>query len=380
MQKKLLAVAVAGALFAPLAMAQSAVTISGTFKVGVDNYRIGNPAAARAGLNHSENRVTDNSSQIHFNVTEDLGGGLAGIAKLDLRFTPDGATAANPAAVGATGNTWVGLRSNTLGSVTFGRHDLHYGKQPDEVSVKGALMGSSVALMDYAAGGATAIANASRTLNVVRWDSPNWSGFNLTAAWSANPGGVESDLAGVVGSPQRKGAAWNINPSYTASNWQVGYSYWNAKADAPALPTTVTDQRSHVLYGFVRLGAFKIGAAMNDAELKQAGGTRTSDRRAWTIPVAWFAGPHTIAATYTRASDDKILAGDQKANMVAVAYSYDLSKRTAVSLTYARISNNPGAAYDLFTNKTAGGFGSTGSAVAAGEDPRLMALTLRHSF
>ena len=57
MQKKLLAVAVAGALASPLAMAQSAVTISGTFKVGIDNYRISNPGAAHAGTNSSETRL-----------------------------------------------------------------------------------------------------------------------------------------------------------------------------------------------------------------------------------------------------------------------------------------------------------------------------------
>ena len=45
MQKKLLALAVAGALAAPaVAMAQSAVTISGVFKVGIDNYSISNTA------------------------------------------------------------------------------------------------------------------------------------------------------------------------------------------------------------------------------------------------------------------------------------------------------------------------------------------------
>src|SRR4030088_3377155 len=70
MQKKLLALAVAGALAAPaVAMAQSAVTISGIFKVGIDNYKIDSPSTvaptggtAHAGTNTSENRVTDNSS------------------------------------------------------------------------------------------------------------------------------------------------------------------------------------------------------------------------------------------------------------------------------------------------------------------------------
>jgi predicted porin len=368
MQKKLLAVAVAGALVSPLAMAQSAVTISGAFKMSIDNYRLGNIAAANARANSSETRVTDNSSAIHFNVTEDMGGGLAAIGKLDVRFAPD------TGALAGSGNTWVGVRSNNLGSLTFGRHDLHYGKQPDEVAVKGALQGSSNALMDYI--GNTAIANATRTANVVRWDSPNWSGFNLTVAYSANGVGTASAEADLTASATsiRKGAAWNFNPSYTASNWQIGYSYWNAKPDA----ITTADQKSNVIYGFYRLGAFKLGAAYKTDKIDGTAGT-VGDRKAWSIPVAWFAGPHTIALTYTRAGDDDATPGvDDKANMIAAAYSYDLSKRTALSLTYARISNNAGATYDLFSNTAT--TGSTNAQTFAGEDPRLISFTVRHAF
>src|SRR5687767_5266590 len=80
MQKKLLGMAVAAALAVPTAvLAQSAVTISGTFKVGVDHQSVGDKNPARTGKK-SEFRVVDNSSQIHFNVTEDLGGGMAAIA------------------------------------------------------------------------------------------------------------------------------------------------------------------------------------------------------------------------------------------------------------------------------------------------------------
>ena len=80
MNKKLLVVAVAGALAAPgVALAQSSVTISGIFKVSLENIRLSGISAARttAGTNTSENRVADDSSRILFNVVEDLGGGLA---------------------------------------------------------------------------------------------------------------------------------------------------------------------------------------------------------------------------------------------------------------------------------------------------------------
>ena len=377
MQKKLLALAVAGVLAAPaVAMAQSAVTISGIFKVGIDNYKIDSPSAtpssaagsvAHAGTNTSENRVTDNSSRIIFGITEDIGGGMSAIAQLDMRFAPDTGT------LSANGNTWVGLRGNSWGSVTLGRHDLHYGKQPDDIAAKaGALQASSTSLMDYVARGGTAnaIAGATRTNNVVRYDSPNWSGFAFTAAYSTNPTTVESDLT----SGARKGNAYTFNPSYTASNFGVGWSYWNQKADGAG---PQTDQKSNVFYGYYTVAGFKVGLGINNSKVETDGGAKLFDRTSWTVPVSWTSGPHNIYAHYTKAKEDKVLGSGSDAKMIALAYVYDLSKRTSVALTYAKIDNSSRAAYNFFTNNS---FGGANNLVAAGEDPRLIALTVRHAF
>jgi predicted porin len=395
MQKKLLAVAVAGAMFSPLAMAQSSVTISGVFKVGIDNIKIGNPGAARAGLNTNEWRLTDNSSRIIFGITEDIGGGLYGIAQLDARPQLDDA-GGNFA---ESGNTWVGIRSNTLGTLTFGRHDLHYGKQPDDIAAKaGALMATAVSLMDYtyltgavstlaaaaaaANAPAIAIANGTRTPNVVRYDTPNFGGFAATIAYSTSAFGNESD----TNTGGRKGNAWNFNPSFTSGPFQVGASLWKAKGDGAGATLTAFNQDSLVLYGYYRLGAFKVGAAINDSEVEAiAAGvtTNVADRRNWTVPVSWTMGSHNLYAHYTKAGKDKAAEAlgitDTEAKMWAFAYVYDLSKRTSVGVTYAAIDNKTNASYNFFTNT--GGLGSGASAIAGfGEDPKLLAFTVRHAF
>ena len=120
MNKKLMAVAVAGALAAPgVALAQaSSVTISGIFKVGLESlsYSQSNPNTR---LNTSQMRVVDNSSRIIFNITEGLGNGMDAVAQLDVRFAPDqsnvAAAISNPI---GSGNTWVGLNSKTPGRPT----------------------------------------------------------------------------------------------------------------------------------------------------------------------------------------------------------------------------------------------------------------------
>jgi predicted porin len=102
----------------------------------------------------------------------------------------------------------------------------------------------------------------------------------------------------------------------------------------------------------------------------------TSDRTAWSIPASYTWGPHSIHGHYTKARNDKATAAQDGAKMFALAYAYDLSKRTSVALTYARISNDVGALYNFFTSASLG----LGATAVAGSDPRMWGVTLRHAF
>jgi predicted porin len=387
MNKKLLAVAVAGALAAPgAAMAQ--VTISGIFKVGVSNISMGGTVTpGRA--NDSQLRVDDNSSRILFNVTEDLGGGLAAIGQLDLRFAPDQASSAPTSNPIGSGNTYVGLRSTSWGTVSLGRWDLHYGSQPDDLASKaGALMGSSVSLMDYQLNGTgasatAAIANATRTANVIKWDSPNWGGFTITGAYSTSPLAASSE--GDMGvAPSGDGSGLNVKAAFTGSNWQIGASMWEAETEAVNTAAALavnprTEQSSQVVWGYIRFGGFKVGAAMNVAELTTAG-VVVSDRTSYTVPVSFVTGPHNFYLTYTMAGEDdaaQFTGLATEATMISAAYVYDLSKRTSVGITYSAIDNETNANYNFFTGTS---LGSADAFTGRGEDPTLIQLTLRHAF
>jgi len=388
MKKKLLAVAVAGALAAPgFALAQSSVTISGIFKMSLDNQRIG--SYTRAG-NNSETRLADDSSRVLFNVVEDLGGGLQAIAQLDWRITPDQGSDS----VG--GNNHVGLRSKTMGRIFVGRQDLHYfNRESDLTNLAGSLKADSISLISYAGGGGTAIAAATRTPNVIHYTTPNWGGFTVIGAYSTspNPGGAVAGVGAAgsvtesdIGSGVRRGRGININPNYAAANWQIGWSHWNQKNDggigAAALATVAGgDQRSDRLYGSFRWSGFKVGLAWDKSRIKSAAGatagTLLSDRSAWSIPVSYTMGNNQFHAHYTRARDDNRIAGDNGAKMWAMSYQYTLSKRTSVGLTYAQIRNQAAAAYNFFTVAS---LGSASAVAIAGEDPRMFAGTIRHAF
>jgi predicted porin len=395
MNKKLLAVAVAGALAAPgVALAQSSVTISGVLKASLQQYKISNASAARAGTNTSQSLIHDDSSRIVFNMREDLGGGLSAIGQVDWRINLD--THTNSPSTGALagtptdnvgGNNHVGLLSKQWGRIFFGRQDVHYfGRESDLGAVRNDLQSDSISLLAYVAGagvpnGGIPIAGATRTGNIVHYTTPNWSGFSGIIAYSFNPTNQEAD----INSTGRKGYAWNVAPTFEGRNFTVGYSYWSQKADANAVAANV-NQRGDRLFGSYRWGGLRIGAAWDKSKVTNEGvnnavtGSTTAARRdAWSIPIEYSWGPHFIGGHYTKANNDKATPVQDGAKMWAIGYAYSLSKRSSVGVTYAQISNDTGATYTPFTGNGGLGGGSAHTALP-GEDPRFWSMTIRHAF
>ncbi len=376
------------ALAAPAAgFAQSSVTITGRIHISVDNLKFSQPAATRTTT--SESRLNDESSDLWIRVREDLGGGLSAFAQLGLKPNIDSS------ALSSAGESFVGLSSKTTGEIRAGRNNFHWYKAPwDGYALGGARDHAPASLIDLAGAGAVPIANATRTPNSIKWISPRWGGFGIDAGYSFNPGGAtvsEADLT--AGNTARKGRGFNFNPSFSGANWQIAWSYWNGKADAPAAATAAAqlagaDQRSDSLYGYYAWGGLKIGAIWNKTKLKASAtggalapvGTELSNRTAWSIPVRYTTGSHHFIAHYTKARDDKATPGVQDgAKMWSLMYAYGLSKRTYVSVAYGKLTNDAGAAYSLFDNSTTS-IGSVNSASAAGEDPRITSFGILHTF
>src|SRR6185436_7370569 len=182
MNKKLIAVAVAGMFAAPAAFAQTTVTITGKLIGSAGNYSIGGRAAGTTGAS-SEVLLRDESSRIIFLLREDLGGGMAAIGKFDLR-----PSITDTGAMGNTGESYVGLTSPTWGTIALGRFDFHYGSHASYTGTHGGLLTNPTAVFDVAAAGTAAIANQTRTNNSIRYGSPKFGDmFEIVVGYSSNP-------------------------------------------------------------------------------------------------------------------------------------------------------------------------------------------------
>jgi predicted porin len=128
MNKKLIALAIAGAFAAPVAMADSGnVVIYGVASVSYDNVN-GTSTGSGGVADETRSRISSNNSYIGFKGSEDLGNGLSAIWQIENAVALDQQDINNTSATATTGtqsrrNTFAGISSKTMGNLTFGVQD-----------------------------------------------------------------------------------------------------------------------------------------------------------------------------------------------------------------------------------------------------------------
>ncbi len=373
MKKSLVALAALAAVGA--ASAQSSVTLSGIMKSGVSNTKYSGGAAG----NGTGWALNDGSSRFIMSGREDLGGGLAAVFQIDTRFRIDdngGAPASSPL---AAGNTFVGLAGG-FGSLRVGKLDTHYCLGSDSHGVRAtALAASSCALLGNAPSGAalanTAIANASRSTNIVNYTSPNMGGLVGQFAYTFSNAGAGSE--GAVGDPG-KGRGYNLRADYANGPLNVGASYWNNRSESRATGAAFSDQKAFTIAGGFNFGVATVGLTLDQSQITTGtiGGASTPyKRRTYSVPLTVPLGSGTLLATYTRARDVSGFA-NTGANLTSVGYEYSLSRRTSLGVSYARLTNKAAASYQLYTQTALGGH----VAATAGQDQSQLYFGVRHTF
>ncbi len=381
MKKSLVALAALAVVGA--ASAQSSVTLSGNIKGGFASTKYTNGAVAAS--NGSNTSFADGSSRFIISGREDLGGGMAGIFQIDTRFRVDdnnitaGATAV---AQLATGNTFVGL-SGGFGSIRIGKLDTHYCTGSDEHGVRAtALQASSCGILGYVQGVGQSIANASRAVNLVRYDLPSSmmagvsGGVTYSTGFANQAAGVPAD--GAIGSAG-KGRAYSANIGYAAGPLKLGASMWNSRSENRDIASARSDQKAWTVTGGYNFGVGTVGLTYDSSAYEKAAALSgvfvENKRRAWSVPVTFGVGAGTILATWTKARSVNGIA-NSGATLWSVGYDHALSKRTSVGISYANMNNEAAASYQLYTANSLQSL----TTVTAGQDQKSLYVGVRHAF
>lgn len=337
MKKSLIAAAVAVSLSAP-AMAQ--VSISGFFNASYDQFNVSQTSATRVGRS-SENRVTDNSSRILFNVSEDLGGGMRALGQFDLRVAMDAMqpiapfnTAAGeqvpPVNVINGGNNHVGLQTN-MGTFRFGRQDIQYVENALFMPVGLATIASHAGHFHGTGIGTRSITGATRTPNLAWWVSPRWNGMQLTLGYSTNPAAnssfsvqSENDLS-KAGNGSRVGSGTWVKLDAAIGNLAVVYSQVDMKPDYTGLAQTVDGGGAVTTAGGGANAQAWTGTAASNVMADEAGKVLTGKYNlgnGWNVGVGLARNKSTVVLTGVSTTNN--------ATQIGVGYTSGAQDRKSV--------------------------------------------------
>ncbi|WP_426193564.1 porin [Massilia sp. DWR3-1-1] len=345
MQFKRLAIAVLAA--APLlAAAQSNVTIYGVLDAALSKEDTGAPNGKKT---LQLNSGSQSSSRFGFRGSEDLGGGLKAIYNLEAGYALD--TGVGDSALFGRRSV-VGLES-AYGTVTLGREYSPIAA----VAAASDPFGQGFYGSNLSAFGSTGRLTR-RLSNSVNYKSPAYSGFSVLAAYSAGEQ-VSPTVPVTADSLNLRGIAGQ----YANGGLYLGLGY---------------HEYSRLAIGNDKEMAF--GAAYKFGDFEVKGGYLVADPTGANNKFQQYnlGGSYTMAANkfFVTYQQNKVEAGGAKGNAVAVAYTYNLSKRTNLYASYAKMDNNNTALFALNSSST----NVTPPGTAPGSDPSAFTVGLRHAF
>lgn len=323
-------------LFPAAVSAQTSLTIYGVVDAGL--------VAERGGTEGNVTKLTSgvqSGSRLGFKGMEDLGGGLfakfvveSGFGLDDGRMGQADADAPGGRLFGRQAYAGLGGR---WGELTFGRqYTPHYLALEQTDPFSAGLAGDATNLM-----GSTLRMN-----NTVKFSTPAWSGFAGELAYGF--GEVAGDRS---------------------ANRQFGGSVGYVRGP---LVLKLAHHRAEDVLGADRTrntllaGKFDFGMAAASLGVGVNRGIGDSEDRDYMLGVTVPVGAGSLLASYIR-KDDRT-AANSDADQWALGYTHSLSRRTNLYTSFARISNDPGAAY------------SVGNASEAGSGDKAFNIGIRHKF
>lgn len=337
MQKKLIALAVASVLAAPLA-AQAGVEIYGKARMSLDYIKNNDPNSANS---NSAVSVASNVSRIGFKGDEDLGNGLKAIWQFETQVEFDTGQFAS-----ANRNTWLGLAGG-FGTVVAGRNETPLRVVTQRIDIFADTKADYNAIIGNIAG--TRVFD-NRLNNMLVYTSPSMSGFQASAGYTPSRGNDATstdDLPRTELQGKRDAASvsglYNNGPLYLAAAYET-------------LGKFATNEDNAKAYRLGGSWAFPQGTTVGGVWEKNDRGGTIGSRKAWYLNAAHKLGDTTLKAAVAGAGDLSSQT-DSGAIQYTLGAAYALSKATEVYALYTMTNNDKNGTYGLWSGSQAvGGF------------------------
>jgi len=378
MNRKLMAVAVAGVFAAPaVVLAQSStVQIYGkvTYEYGYIDQGGGKPSTDIA--------QTPGGSALGLRGEEKLGGGLSAWfqceTSIDVRgFGDEDGMCTRNSAIGFKGG-W--------GNLHFGRWDSPM-KRAINMGTTGVLdtglLGHSFVFAGSSTGTGFAKGDPDRHIWKRReaalsyYESPNFGGFQVLAAFSPGNAATAATSATTASKPRMLSLAG----TFKRGPFAAGVAY-EEHQEAGNVGGATDDKGWAVSAAYTFAYKVKIGGAYLDTKYETSA-TTESKKKSYVLGVDWaIQGPHSVHLGYVSADDTKGnstltigtiqpgVLGATGADWYSIAYQYAFSKRTNVRIGYVQLDNDANAKYALGGSRVASG----------GEDQDAIVVYLSHNF
>jgi len=345
MKKSLVALAVLAA--AGAASAQSSVTLFGVIDASVSHYSGNNDGSSRTVLGNSGL----NTSRLGFRGVEDLGGGLA------ASFWVEGAILNDDGTAGSLGTGGFDFRRRSTVSLSGGFGEIRLGRDltpthhnDDVFSPFGTVgVGTNVifsALNQSNVLGFNANANQVRASNTIGYFLPS----NLGGFYGQLMYGLHENTSTNVGTVNgRSGQYAGGRFGYANGPLDVAVAYGESKglAGAVAAGFANPEVRTLNLGASYDLGMVKLFGELSDVRFEQdfVTGANVEDKQyGYLLGVSAPIGAGVVKAAWSAVRRDRELANqtDPKAGKLALGYVHNLSKRTALYATVARVTSKNG--------------------------------------
>lgn len=366
MQKKLLTIAVAAALAAPVA-AMADVTVYGVMHYSYD-WVDGAQSLGNANKDVSEDATgVSRESRIGFKGAEDLGGGLKGVWQIEGKVD----SSANDKL--AFRNTFVGLAGG-FGTILAGRHDTPYKLSTGKLDPFADRAGDYNMVIGSFNG---AVVSDERAPQTIAYVTPNWSGFSGAIAYVShyfndrNGDGNENDRA-LSAMLMYDNAGFFASAAY---EYATGNNVLGALG-APAAVLGGDEPNSTAMkvgLGYTFSG-FTLGGVYENIDVDPGKGAKSFDRDAFYFTGTYAFGASAIKGFYGWA-DDIEDTKNTAADMWGVGYDYNLSKRTTLYALYTGINNEGAGRYGANSGQ---GVGS--AYLSAGNNLNVYSLGVIHKF